>query len=292
MKLKKAENQGMQNAKTWDKMARAWQKGIRRFYPSRDLYEKVLNLLLQFNVKHFEDYGTGTGILQEYLLRIKWLNENRTCLGLDYSEAMIRLAEQEMPQLNWVQNDMLEHLEIRIEEQKDKLSSEWLEMIVAINSIDKLPRKRQAQCVQLAYQALKPGGIIVASAVTSLDPLKMIQLHLNMQASHRTWPRPISLVSGIFLGLWYDFRNMLDILDMLKEVHKHARATQPSSHTEPPVSGDEFRSLFTKAGFTIIEAGPFYGNSDRFAGPDTNNPVESPGYLVVAQKPIQQIAHP
>lgn len=282
----------MENAQTWDEMARAWQKGIRRFNPSRDLYEKVLSLLLQFNVEHFEDLGTGTGILQEYLLRMKWLSENRTCLGLDYSEAMIRLARQEMPNLNWVHNDMLKHLEAKIEQQSCLLSSEWLEMIVAINSIDKLPRAQQTKCVQLAYQALKPGGIIVASAVTSLDPLKMIQLHLNKRASHRTWPLPISLVSGILLGLWYDFRNMLDILDMLKEVDKHARATQQSSHSEPPVSGDEFRTKFVNAGFNILEAGPFYGNSDRFAGPDTNNPVESPGYLVVAQKPLQQIAHP
>lgn len=85
----------------YDQLASIYEAMYQSFIDYDDEFQVYSNIIKQYNFKQVIEIGSGTGHLAK-----RFQTEGFDYLGLDYSNAMIRIAKEKHPQIKFVQGDM------------------------------------------------------------------------------------------------------------------------------------------------------------------------------------------
>lgn len=155
----------MLNQKFWDKYFKTYDV-LNKAIPYQDLLNDIIEEAKIQKGDLIFDAGSGTGNLA-ILLKEK----GARVIGLDFSEAGIRIHKQKDNQAEIVHGDISEKL---------PFEDNYFDKIVSNNVIYAIPKEKRELVFKEFYRILKPGGLIVIANVhKGFKPLAIFIDHLK-----------------------------------------------------------------------------------------------------------------
>lgn len=142
------------NAASYDAVAQDWDAARSGFFRRE---EGLLALLVQDLAPHSLVLDAGCGSGRPFGLELA--RRGHRVLGVDQSEALLRLARQRLPEQRWV----LSRLE-------DYPFGETLDAALCWDALFHIPRQRHAAILARLAAALRPGGRLLLSVGGSVHP--------------------------------------------------------------------------------------------------------------------------
>ncbi len=155
----------MLNQKFWDKYFKTYDV-LNKAIPYQELLNDIVEEAKIQKDELIFDAGSGTGNLA-MLLKEK----GARVIGLDFSEAGIRIHKQKDNQAEIVHGDISEKL---------PFNDNYFDKIVSNNVIYTVSKEKRLQVFSEFYRVLKPGGIIVIANIhKNFKPLAIFTDHLK-----------------------------------------------------------------------------------------------------------------
>lgn len=149
----------MLNNKGFDLWAKEYDKSVElssKKYPFDGYYDVLnygYNTTSKEGKKDILDIGFGTGLLTN-----KLYEDGANIFGIDFSQGMINIAQEKMPDGVFIQHDFNNKLPI-------KLTSERFDYIISSYAIHHLGNDRKVEFIEELEKLLKPKGKIIIADV-------------------------------------------------------------------------------------------------------------------------------
>lgn len=203
------EAAGVTNAKYWDEAARVWDEVQDTFATDKSgVIKKLLGDHCSVNDAVI-DFGCGGGRYLAFLSP-----RTRTILGLDISQALLDIAQEEIVRPRRLKNITLKQADIGANGSLERLQLPPCDLAICTNVLISPEPKTRSNMLDLIANSLRPGGrlFVVVPSVSSA---------LNIREAHGRW------------------------------IKERRRRKMPRSGDEPPeatCAADEARGVFRRAG--------------------------------------------
>ena len=203
------EAAGVTNAKYWDEAARVWDEVQDTFATDKSgVIKKLLGDHCSVNDAVI-DFGCGGGRYLAFLSP-----RTRTILGLDISQALLDIAQEEIVRPRRLKNITLRQADIGANGSLERLQLPPCDLAICTNVLISPEPKTRSNMLDLIANSLRPGGrlFVVVPSVSSA---------LNIREAHGRW------------------------------IKERRRRKMPRSGDEPPeatCAADEARGVFRRAG--------------------------------------------